>query len=263
MAQEAQGIILPMNQRDLDKAALRGEPSYVWRAGQERRLDMIVRAAGERIHGRVLENGCGVGMYAEKLSSLGGTVIGLEYDHARAIEARRRSPHILNAAGEQIPLPSGTFDLILSHEVIEHVQDDRQAVREMVRVLRSPDPASGKPGGRIALFCPNRGYPVETHGIYWRGRYRFGNIPLVNYLPRAWRDKLAPHVRVYSKRDLEKLFADLPVRFIERTIVFGAYDNIIARFGPLGKFLRAMLQFLEKTPLQELGLSHFWVVEKI
>ena len=287
MAQGAQGIILPMNQRDLDKAALRGEPSYVWRAGQERRLDMIVRAAGPwRIHGRLLENGCGVGMYAEKLSALGGTVIGLEYDHARAIEARRRSPHILNAAGESLPFPSSTlrqthsaalsgversgtqskgdgFDLILSHEVIEHVQDDRQAIREMVRVLRSPDPASGKPGGRIALFCPNRGYPVETHGIYWRGRYRFGNIPLVNYLPRAWRDKLAPHVRVYSRRDLEKLFADLPVRFIERTIIFGAYDNIIARFGPLGKFLRAMLQFLEKTPLQELGLSHFWVVEKI
>jgi len=275
MAQEAQGIILPMNQRDLDKAALRGEPSYVWRAGQERRLDMIVRAAGERIHGLVLENGCGVGMYAEKLSALGGTVIGLEYDHARAIEARRRSPHILNAAGEYIPFPSASlsgversgtqskgFDLILSHEVIEHVQDDRAAIREMVRVLRSPDPASGKPGGRIALFCPNRGYPFETHGIYWRGRYKFGNIPLVNYLPRAWRDKLAPHVRVYSKRDLEKLFADLPVRFIERTIIFGAYDNIIARFGPLGKFLRAILQWLEKTPLRALGLSHFWVVEK-
>jgi hypothetical protein len=54
-------------------------------------------------------------------------------------------------------------------------------------------------------------HPFETHGIYWRGKYHFGNIPLVNYLPRKWRDRLAPHVRVYSKRDLEKLFAGLPV----------------------------------------------------
>jgi SAM-dependent methyltransferase len=244
-----------MTERDLDKAALRGEPSYVWRAGQVRRLDMLVRAAGERIHGMILEDGCGVGMYVEKLSALGGTVIGLEYDHARAIEARRRSPHILNAAGEFIPLPASKFDLILSHEVIEHVQDDRAAICEMIRVLR--------PGGRIALFCPNRGYPFETHGIYWRGQYKFGNIPLVNYLPRRSRDKLAPHVRVYSKRDLEILFDGLPVRFIERTVIFGAYDNIIARFGLLGKFLRAGLHWLEKTPLCALGLSHFWVVEKI
>ncbi|MCZ7548128.1 MAG: class I SAM-dependent methyltransferase [Anaerolineales bacterium] len=210
---------------------------------------------GARARGRVLENGCGVGMYVEKLAALGGTVFGLEYDFARAAEARTRSPRILNAAGERLPFPSESFDLILSHEVLEHVQDDREAAREMIRVLYP------RRAGRD--LCPNRGYPFETHGIYWRGRYKFGNIPLVNYLPRAWRDRLAPHVRVYSRRDLEKLFTGLPVRFVERTVVFGAYDNIIARFGAFGKFLRGVLQFLEKTPLRGLGLSHFWVVEKI
>ncbi|HEX9333577.1 MAG TPA: class I SAM-dependent methyltransferase, partial [Anaerolineales bacterium] len=101
------------------------------------------------------------------------------------------------------------------------------------------------------------------HGIYWKGKYYFGNKLFVNYLPRALRDKLAPHVRVYSKRDLQKLFEGLPVKFIERKIIFGAYDNIIARFGSLGKVLRSILQFLEKTPLKIFGLSHFWVVEKL
>jgi len=244
-----------MKQRNLDKAALRGEPSYVWRAGQQRRLDMIVLAAGERIKGMILENGCGVGMYVEHLSPIGGTVIGLEYDFERTVEAHTNSPHILNAAGENIPLPSSTFELILSHEVIEHVQDDRAAVREMIRVL--------KPGGRAVIFCPNRGYPYETHGIYWKGNYLFGNKLFVNYLPRALRDKLAPHVRVYSTRDMQKLFDDVPVKFIERTIIFGAYDNLIARFGPFGKVLRGILQFLEITPLKIFGLSHFWVIEKI
>jgi hypothetical protein len=62
---------------------------------------------------------------------------------------------------------------------------------------------------------------------------------------------------------LLKLFDGLPVKFIEQTVIFGAYDNIIARFGVSGKFLRAVLQFLEKTPLKILGISHFWVVEKI
>ena len=249
-----QAIIEPMSQRNLDKAAMCGEPSYVWRAGQQRRLEMIVRAAGDRIQGCILEDGCGVGMYVEHLSPFGGTVIGLEYDFERAAEARANSSYILNAAGEAVPLPAGTFDLILSHEVLEHVQDDRLAIQEMVRLL--------KPGGRIVLFVPNRGYPFETHGIYWKGKYRFGNKLFVNYLPRALRNKLAPHVRVYSTKDLEALFADQPVRFMERTIIFGAYDNLIARFGPLGKLLRGTLQFLEKTHLRILGLSHFWVVEK-
>jgi len=243
-----------MSDRNMEKAALRGEPSYVWRAGQQRRLEMILCAAGERVRGSVLENGCGVGMYVEHLAKSGGRVFGLEYDFERAAEAGQRSPGIINAAGEYLPYPSASFDLILSHEVLEHVADDKLAAREMVRVL--------KPGGRAVIFVPNRGYPFETHGVFWRGKYYFGNKPLVNYLPRAWRDRLAPHVRVYSRSDLQKLFEGLPVRLVERTVVFGAYDNIIARFGGLGKVLRMVLQALERTPLKELGLSHFWVIEK-
>ena len=153
-----------------------------------------------------------------------------------------------------MPIPDQTASLILSHEVLEHVQDDRQAVCEMVRVLR--------PSGRIVLFVPNRGYPFETHGIFWRGRYRFGNIPLVNYLPRRLRNRLAPHVRVYTRRDLKNLFTSLPVRVVRQTVIFGAYDNIIARWPRMGKLLRTILQWMERTPLRAFGLSHFWVIEK-
>lgn len=244
-----------MTEQNMPKAALRGEPSYVWRAGQQRRLEMIQRAAAERIHGAILENGCGVGMYVEHLAPFGGRIYGLEYDFERAAEAGQRSPNIINAAGETLPYPAASFDLILSHEVLEHVLDDSLAVREMLRVL--------KPGGRALIFVPNRGYPFETHGVFWRGKYYFGNKPFVNYLPRGWRNKLAPHVRVYSGADLAQLFDGLPVRIVERVVVFGAYDNIIARFGGFGKTLRGLLQALESTPLSGLGLSHFWVVEKL
>ena len=240
---------------DKNKAAELGVPSLVWRAGQLRRFTMIRQAAEGRVHGRVLDNGCGIGMYVEQLQALGGEVFGLEFDHEQAVEAGERGVRILRGAGEELPFPSSCFDMILSHEVIEHVRDDRAAVREMVRCL--------KPGGRLILFCPNRGYPVETHGIYWRGRYYFGNKPFVNYLPRRLRDRLAPHVRVYSSKDLAVLFEDLPIRFVSRTIIFGAYDNIIARFPGPGRLLRGLLQWLEKTPLRALGISHFWVVERM
>ena len=240
--------------RENEKAALRGNPSFVWRAGQERRLEMIRSAAGDRLRGRVFEDGCGVGMYLSRLAKDARQAVGLEIEHERAQDARKLASQVVCGRGEELPFPDHSFDLILSHEVLEHVQDDRLAAREIVRTLR--------PGGRLVLFVPNRGYPFETHGIYWRGKYRFGNIPLVNYLPRSLRDRLAPHVRVYSARDLRRLFSGLPVKIVQQTVIFGAYDNIIARRPRLGRLLRGLLQALEKTPLRGLGLSHFWVVEK-
>jgi SAM-dependent methyltransferase len=240
--------------RNLTKAASCGEPSYVWRAGQARRLQMILDGFGECARGRILENGCGIGMYVRRLQPFAARVVGLEYDYERALAAFQIPAIVVCAAGEAIPFPDTSFDAILSHEVLEHVFDDRHAVREMVRSLRS--------GGRLVVFVPNRGYPFETHGIYWRGKYRFGNIPLVNWLPRRWRNRLAPHVRVYSRRDLEKLFECLPLKLIDRRIVFGAYDNIIGRWPAAGRFLRLVLQVCERTPLQVFGLSHLWVLEK-
>lgn len=240
--------------RNLEKAAQRGEPSYVWRDGQRRRLEMILHAAGERVSGRALVDGCGVGMYLHHMGKTIEDIVGLDIEFTRLQEAKSLADNVVNGAGENLPFPSQSFDLILSHEVLEHVDDDQEAINEIVRTLR--------PGGRLVLFCPNRGYPFETHGLYWRGQYHFGNIPLINYLPRPWRNRLAPHVNVYTRGDLNKLFEKLPVKFIERTTIFGAYDNIIARWPRLGKFIRKVLQWLEKTPLRQLGLSHFWVVEK-
>ncbi len=49
---------------------------------------------------------------------------------------------------------------------------------------------------------------------------------------------------------------------IHQTVIFGGYDNIIARLGAFGRFIRRILQALEHTPLRWFGLSHFWVVEK-
>ena len=238
-----------------DKAALRGEPSYVWRFGQTRRLDMIVRALPIDAR-RILVDGCGIGAYVKQLDDLGYNATGLDVDIERVAEGAAAGVRQLHVAvAERLPYADATFDALLSHEVIEHVNDDRSAAREMLRVLR--------PGGRVILFCPNRLYPFETHGHYWRGKYHFGNTPLINYLPDALRNKLAPHVRAYITRSLKKLFDDLPMRVIQRTVIFPGYDNVVARRPKLGRLLRAITYTLERTPLRVFGLSHFWVIEKL
>ncbi len=238
-----------------DKAALRGEPSYVWRFGQHRRLDLIVNALPIDTR-RILVDGCGIGAYVTHLAELGYNTIGLDIDLDRIMEGSRAGVEQLHvAAGERLPYPDAMFDAVLSHEVIEHVADDRMAAHEMMRVLR--------PGGRAILFCPNRLYPFETHGHYWRGQYHFGNTPLINYLPDPIRNRLAPHVRAYTRGGIRKLFRDQPARVIAHTQIYPGYDNIARRRPTLGKILRTITYTFERTPLKFFGLSHFLVIEKM
>ena len=236
-----------------DKAALRGEPGYVWRSGQERRLAMIrqwVDLAGAVI----LDDGCGLGQYLEHFAPFCRQRFGLEIEPDRAVQAIPTATGIAQGVGEHLPFTNNSFDFVFSNEVIEHVQDDAAYAAEMVRVVR--------PNGRILLFCPNRWYPVEQHGIYWHGRYKFGNIPLVNYLPNPLRNRLAPHVRTYTKRGLLQLFAELPVKIVHHGRIFGGYDNIEYRLPHLGKTIKKALYAAEQTPFSVLGLSHLLVLEK-
>ena len=159
------------------------------------------------------------------------------------------------AVSEQLPFSDGTFDMTLLHEVIEHVQDDRASVAEAVRVLR--------PGGRVIIFAPNRGWPFETHGFFWSGHYHFGNIPLVPYLPDRLRRRLAPHVRTYTAGSIRRLANGLPARVIAHTQVYPGYDKLIARSPVLGKVLRSISYALEATPLRVFGLSHLLVLERV
>lgn len=236
-----------------EKAAERGEPGYVWRSGQERRLGMIQQWVA--LDGAViLDNGCGLGTYLKALGRFSAHRFGLEVEHDRAVEAMAQAEGIVEAVGEYLPFPDNHFDFILSNEVLEHVQDDALAMGEMVRVV--------KKRGRIVIFCPNRWYPVEQHGIFWRGRYHFGNIPLVNYLPDPLRNRLAPHVRTYSKHKLLALLSALPVKVIHHRRIYGGYDNIERSWPRLGRLLKNIIYRAEKTPLALLGLSHFLVLEK-
>lgn len=236
-----------------EKAITWGHPSYVWRRGQERRL-RLVRQYVDLDGARILDAGCGLGLYMRRFRDFTKHVYGVDVDHEKVREARETLSHVQCASAEHLPFAANAFDVVFSHEVLEHVDDDVGAVREIYRVLR--------PGGRLVIFAPNRWYPFETHGVYWRGQYHFGNIPLVNYLPTAWRDRLCPHVRAYTGHDVRGLLEGLPGHLVVHRRVFAGYDNIVAHSPLLGSILRRVSYFLERTPLQVLGLSHLVVFEK-
>lgn len=237
-----------------DKAIELGHPSYVWGFGQERRLELI-RCHAPLEGQAILDVGCGLGAYVQAFRRFSHNVHGVDIDGTKIVEASRHLPNLCVAPAEALPYAAGTFDVVLSHEVIEHVKDDRQAVAEAVRVLR-------RPGGRLVIWAPNRLYPFETHGAYWGGHYHFGNIPLVNYLPDVWRVRFCPHVRAYTRRGLRDLLRGLPVEIVAHTQVYPGYDKVVHRRPALGRLLRQATYFLEGTPLRAFGLSHLLVVEK-
>ena len=241
-----------MAQSPSPQAASRGEPSYVWRSGQDRRLNMIRKWVS--LQGRILDDGCGLGTYLAAFAPYSNERYGLEIEFARAISALEFSDGVVQGIGEYIPFADNAFDFVFSNEVLEHVEDDALYAAEMARVTR--------PGGRILLFCPNRWYPVEQHGIFWRGHYKFGNIPLVNYLPNSLRNRLAPHVRTYTKSSLLSLFQNLPLQLIHHERIFGGYDNIAYRWPKAGRLIQKTLYSLEETPFSALGISHLLVLEK-
>lgn len=241
-------------QVDAERAIQLGHPSYVWRAGQERRLEIV--RAHVALEGRcILDIGCGLGMYTEAFRRYSPHVYGVEVELNRAQQAASRAAGVAQAVGEALPFPANTFDVVYNHEVLEHVADARQVVCEAVRVART--------GGFVVTYAPNRLWPFETHGIYWRGTYHFGNMPFVNYLPDLLRDRLAPHVRVYTRRGLCRLFEGLPVHIRLHRTVYPGFDNVVRRFGRAGDLVRAASRALEAWPLvDQFGLSHFLVVQK-
>lgn len=230
-----------------------GHPSYVWRSGQDRRLNLI-RKYAELEDGYILDVGCGIGAYLRKFLQFSPHVYGVDIDRERVAKARHTNAYVAASPAETLPFADDSFDTVLLHEVIEHVDDDQQAIAEAVRVA--------KPGGRIVIYAPNRLYPFETHGAYFGGRFVFGLIPLVNYLPDGTRKYFCPHVRAYTKRDLRRLYANQPVSVVIHRCIYPGFDNIAARSRNVAGVLRRVLYGMEQTRLQAFGLSHFLVLEK-
>ncbi|MCH7836712.1 MAG: class I SAM-dependent methyltransferase [Chloroflexi bacterium] len=238
----------------VDKRASLGHPSQIWTRGLERRLEMVRRAVPLEDR-RILDVGCGVGAFARRLREFSQDVHGVDIDEERVRQGAAQVPNLALALSEYLPFADETFDVVLLHEVLEHVTDDLATLREVRRVLRRE--------GRAVIFCPNRLYPFETHGVFLGRRYVFGNVPLVNWLPDAVRNRLVPHARAYTHADLQRTYRRAGLRERLHDYVFPGFDHVSARRKIVGKALRVALYPLERTPLRIFGLSHFVVLEKV
>lgn len=116
-----------------------------------RRHEVVYEQMADRCADRdVLEAGCGEGYGANLIADVARRVIGLDYDETTVAHVRARYPRVDMRHGNlaELPLADGAVDVVVNFQVIEHLWDQGQFVRECLRVLR--------PGGCLLMSTPNR-----------------------------------------------------------------------------------------------------------
>lgn len=116
-----------------------------------RRHEAVYRNLLEHCTGRVvLEAGSGEGYGANMIADVAARVIGLDYDVSAARHVRTRYPRVEMLRGNlaHLPLADSSVQAVVNFQVIEHLWDQAQFLRECFRVLA--------PGGELLISTPNR-----------------------------------------------------------------------------------------------------------
>lgn len=125
------------------------EDEHWWFQGRRAVMWSLLRRTGNLGGLRVLDAGCGTGRNLLEFGALGapGAVNGID-SSPEAIEfcRRRGLDGVVLGRIESLPFGERAFDLLLATDVIEHVEDDRVALRELHRVAA--------PGGRLLVTVP-------------------------------------------------------------------------------------------------------------
>jgi SAM-dependent methyltransferase len=106
---------------------------------------------------RILDFGCGAGKTMKSLRALGyANTCGYDVGDGRTLlSATREGVSVGSLLDLRLPYEDNTFDLVISDQVFEHVQDQVRVFKELLRIT--------KPGGYGLHVIPARYMPIEGH----------------------------------------------------------------------------------------------------
>ncbi|MBO9520418.1 MAG: class I SAM-dependent methyltransferase [Nocardioidaceae bacterium] len=174
------------------------EQRHWWYAG---RRALVRRELGDLAPGRALDVGCGPAGNSAVLAGLGWQVTALDYVHDSTVLARRRGLAAVQSDARALPFRDGEFDLVLSSDAWEHIEEDAAVAAEAFRVLR--------PGGTLLVMVPAGMDLWSGHDLALGHVRRYERDQLVGLVERAgfrvqevfgWNVLLRPVARARRKR---------------------------------------------------------------
>jgi SAM-dependent methyltransferase len=159
--------------RDYELQTHRAEDRHWWYRGRRTVLERVIEGLHLPARARILDAGCGSGRNMVEFARH-GTVTGIELSPTSVRLAREREAgEVIEGSVLEMPFESDSFDMAASLDVIEHLQDDLGALRELRRVVA--------PGGALLVTVP-------AYQWLWSGH-----------------DEINHHFRRYKRTSLQRI----------------------------------------------------------
>jgi SAM-dependent methyltransferase len=214
--------------RDYEHQTHQAEDRHWWYRGRRTVLDGVIAGLGLPADPRILDAGCGSGRFMVELAKL-GAVTGVELSDTSVQLARERQlGDVVAGSVLEMPFPENSFDVAVSLDVIEHLDDDLAALRELRRTVA--------PGGALLVTVP-------AYQWLWSGH-----------------DEINHHHRRYTRRSLQRVAEQAGWQQVRTT-----YFNSLLL--PVAILLRVLDRFSTKTTESSLDLwippePLNWVLER-
>lgn len=179
--------------------------------------------------GRILDIGCGAGVFAEGLKELrrsGGSPVpeiwGVEMDAAAAAVAGQALDRVLvgDALAVLPGLPAGHFDCVVLNDVLEHVAQPERLLAAVVPLLAA--------GGRLVASIPNVRYFFNVVNLVWHGRWDYTDEGILD----------RTHLRFFTRSSIIRLFQEngFSLRTMQGINPTGSLKFKLANLGSLGRY---------------------------
>ena len=201
--------------RDYELQTHRAEDRHWWYRGRRKVIERVIDDLHLPARARILDAGCGSGRNMVEFARH-GTVTGVELSDTSAELARERGAgEVIEGSVLEMPFEANSFELAASLDVIEHLDDDLAALRELRRVVA--------PGGTLLITVP-------AYQWLWSGH-----------------DEINHHHRRYTRRTLQRVGEQAGWQQVRTT-----YFNSLLL--PAAILLRVLDRFSRKTTESSLDL---------
>jgi SAM-dependent methyltransferase len=221
---------------------------------------LCVRQSGARI----LDVGCGVGQVVDSLNKRGYEAHGVDVSEPNVARAQKLSGRCQMYDGKHLPFPDAYFASAGAFNVLEHVEEPENFIKEIVRVVET--------GGRIVISSPNffrvfgfRDYHPKMRGVknkFLNWRRLCQKRQQMRTAPNAVRfDRMIPIVKEPFSPDDDAIVATNPAEIAFFLREFGCEIESIACTD---RYVAKPVDFLlNLTPLRHLMFNAFVIARKV